>query len=354
MRILKYIIFVLLFLIVAGFFALRTEIVQMTLVEMQAERILERPSPLPEEDSLSGLLCGSRGPLPSAGTAETCILIKAGERIFIVDAGDGSITNLRDWGIDLGKIEAFLLTHTHSDHFSDLADLHLNAWVTQNRTDKLKVYGPEGTQSVTDGFEATYALDYKWRYEHHGNDVAPIEFAGFDTHIIDIESSIVIEDDDLRVTAFLVDHDPVKPSIGYRFDYKGRSITISGDTSYSENVIKHADKTDLLFHEALSYRLNKAGATAAYKVDETGNISTVLIDVLDYHTSPTQAARAAQLAKAKHLIFYHLIPYPEGLVAKMLFFDGVNDIYKNWKIGRDGVMGILPLNSDKVKITYID
>ena len=178
MRILKYVIFVLLFLIIAGFFALRTEIVQMTLVEMQAERMLERPSPLPEEDSLSGLLCGSRGPLPSAGTAETCILIKAGERIFIVDAGDGSITNLRDWGIDLGKIEAFLLTHTHSDHFSDLADLHLNAWVTQNRTDKLKVYGPEGTQSVTDGFEATYALDYKWRYEHHGNDVAPIEFAG--------------------------------------------------------------------------------------------------------------------------------------------------------------------------------
>ena len=109
-----------------------------------------------------------------------------------------------------------------------------------------------------------------------------------------------------------------------------------------------------MFHEALSYRLNKAGATAAYKVDETGNISTVLIDVLDYHTSPTQAAKAAQLAKAKHLIFYHLIPYPDGLVAKMLFFDGVNDIYKNWTIGRDGVMGILPLNSDKVKITYID
>ena len=158
MRIFKYIIFALLFLIVAGFFTLRTEIVQMTLVEMQAKRMLERPSPLPEEDSLSGLLCGSRGPLPSAGTAETCILIKAGERIFIVDAGDGSITNLRDWGIDLGKIEAFLLTHTHSDHFSDLADLHLNAWVTQNRTDKLKVYGPEGTQKVTDGFEATYAL----------------------------------------------------------------------------------------------------------------------------------------------------------------------------------------------------
>ena len=84
------------------------------------------------------------------------------------------------------------------------------------------------------------------------------------------------------------------------------------------------------------------------------SISTVLLDVLDYHTSPTQAAKAAQLAKAKHLIFYHLIPYPEGLVAKMLFFDGVNEIYKNWTIGRDGVIGILPLNSDKVKITYID
>ena len=68
-----------------------------------------------------------------------------------------------------------------------------------------------------------------------------------------------------------------------------------------------------MLHEALSYRLNKAGATAAYKVDETGNISTVLIDVLDYHTSPTQAAKAAQLAKAKHLIFY-LSAVSQGLM----------------------------------------
>ena len=84
MRVLKYIIFTLLLLLIAGFFALRTEIVQMTLAQMQAERLLDRPSPLPEEDSLSGLLCGSRGPLPSAGTAETCILIKAGERILLL------------------------------------------------------------------------------------------------------------------------------------------------------------------------------------------------------------------------------------------------------------------------------
>ena len=354
MKILKYTITTLLVIIITGFFLLRSEIVQMYLVEIQVERLLQRSSPLPEEDSLTGLLCGARGPLISAGTAETCILIKAGEKIYIVDAGDGSVTNLRNWNVDLGNVEAFLLTHTHSDHFSDLADLHLNAWVTQNRTDKLKVYGPEGTQSVTDGFEAAYALDYKWRHEHHGADVAPIEFAGFDTHIIDIESSIVFEDDDLTITAFLVDHDPVKPSVGYRFDYKGRSITISGDTSYSENLIKHANNTDLLFHEALSFKLNKAGATTAYKYDETGNISSVLIDVLDYHTSPTQAAEAAKLAKAKHLIFYHLIPYPDGLVAKMLFFDGVNDIYKNWTVGSDGVMGILPINSNDVKITYLE
>ena len=74
------------------------------------------------------------------------------------------------------------MTHLHSDHIADLADLHLMNWVTASRQSKLKVFGPEGVSSVTKGFEAAYALDYKFRNEHHGNEIAPIEVAGFDPY----------------------------------------------------------------------------------------------------------------------------------------------------------------------------
>jgi len=354
MKIFKYFVIISFVALIAIFFTVRSHTVQNILIKLDFDRQINKPNPLPAEDALTAVLCGSRGPLPAAYVAETCILIKAGKKVFIVDAGDGSVSNLRNWRIDLGDVNAFLLTHTHSDHYSDLADLHLNGWVIQNRQKKLKVYGPEGTKSITSGFEKAYQLDYKWRNEHHGDEVAPLDVAGFDTHIIDLNSSVIIEEDGLKVTAFLVQHDPVTPSVGYRFDYKGRSITISGDTSYSENLIKHAMNTDVLFHEALSNVMNTAAANIANDNPATKGIGTILTDVLDYHTAPAQAAKAANLANAKRLIFYHLIPYPDGLIAKMIFLRGVDKVRDEWTLGKDGTMVILPANSSEINLTTIE
>ena len=78
---------------------------------------------LPKEDALSAAVCGSRSPLPSPGRAETCILVAAGDDLFVVDIGDGSNDNLRGWNIDFRKIKAVLITHLHSDHISDLPGL---------------------------------------------------------------------------------------------------------------------------------------------------------------------------------------------------------------------------------------
>ncbi|HIC27037.1 MAG TPA: MBL fold metallo-hydrolase, partial [Gammaproteobacteria bacterium] len=76
---------------------------------------------LPTEDSLSAVICGSRSPIPSPGRAQTCVMVRAGENIYIVDIGDGSVSNLRNWGMPFNKIKSVLLTHLHSDHISDLA-----------------------------------------------------------------------------------------------------------------------------------------------------------------------------------------------------------------------------------------
>ena len=205
MRILRY-IFLLILILIAVFFLTRIPSVQDRVITNVINRVLNNQTILPE-DALSAVVCGSRSPLPSPGRAETCILIKAGKHLYVVDVGDGSETNLRNWRINLGKVKAVLLTHLHSDHISDLADLHLNAWITQSRSKKLIVYGPEGVDQVIKGFEGAYSLDYRFRNEHHGNDIAPLEVAGFNPYVIDLSNPVIIDEDGLKVTAFAVVHD---------------------------------------------------------------------------------------------------------------------------------------------------
>jgi len=351
MRILKYLILLILIVIIGVIVLTRIPAVQDRVTTNVINRILNSQATLPE-DALSAVVCGSRSPLPAPGRAEACILVTAGKNLYVIDVGDGSAANLRNWRIDLGNLRATLFTHLHSDHISDLADLQLNAWIAQSRLQKLKVYGPQGVEQVVKGFEEAYSLDYQFRNEHHGDDVAPLEVAGLDPYVIDLSNPVIIDEDGLKVTAFAVVHDPVEPALGYRFDYKGRSIVISGDTVYHENVIKNSMNTDVLFHEAQANHIIKIMEDATR---ESGNIyiSKIMSDITTYHTTPIEAAEVANEANVGHLVFYHLTPAPRnGLMANM-FVRGVNEIRKDWTLSEDGTMVILPLNSDEIEITSI-
>jgi ribonuclease Z len=65
----------------------------------------------------------------------------------------------------------------------------------------------------------------------------------------EISEGVVYDKAGVKVTAFEVDHAPVTPAFGYRIDYAGRSVVLSGDTRVSENLIRHAQGVDLLVHE---------------------------------------------------------------------------------------------------------
>ena len=303
------------------------------------------------DDSLSAVVCGSRSPIPSPGRAQTCILVNAGGNYYVVDIGDGSAANLNNWRIDTNKIRATLLTHLHSDHISDLADLHMMTWVNSAHKKPLDVFGPEGVQLVTQGFEDAYQLDYQYRHDHHGDEVAPIDIVGFNPHPIDLSNPVIINENGLKVTAFRVPHDPVEPALGYRFDYKGRSIVISGDTSYSENLIKNAKDADVLFHEAqANHQLDIMKDALA---DNKGLVK-VLDDIVTYHSTPIEAAQAANLANVDHLMFYHLTPAPRNKMMERMFFRGVNEVRKDWSATEDGTMVVLPLDSNEIKITKVN
>ena len=353
MKIIKYLIIILLALIVGLYFLTRVPFVQDRIVTSVIKNTFANPFSFPD-DALTALVCGTRSPLPSEGRAETCILIKAGENLFIIDVGDGSVNNLRNWRVDLSSVKAVLFSHLHSDHISDLADLHLYTWINNpSKSEKLIVYGPEGVEQVTKGFQEAYKLDFKYRYEHHGNDVAPIDLAGYEPITINLQNPVIIDDKDLKVTAFKVIHDPVEPSLGFRFEYKGRSIVISGDTIFTENTIKNSMNADVLFHEAQANHMVKILEEENRKA---GNlmVSKIMQDVLDYHTTPVEAAEIANKANVKHLVFYHLNPAPRNSIMENMFVRGVNDIRGDWTLSKDGTMVILPFNSDKIEITKIN
>ena len=352
MKILKYLIFIVLaaFLLIA--ILTRIPAAQDRVMTSALNNLQNQEIDL-YDNSLTALVCGSRSPLPHPRRAETCILINAGGSYYVIDVGDGSASNLRSYGVNLGKIKAVLLTHLHSDHISDLADIHLGTWVAQSRTKRLDVYGPSGVEFVTKGFEDAYKLDFKYRNEHHGDEVAPINIVGFDPHPVDLLNPVVINENGLKVTAFKVPHDPVKPALGYRFDFKGRSIVISGDTSYSENLITYAKDADVLFHEAQANHILEIMKGVANKA---GNSLTakVLDDITTYHTTPKDAAKVANLANVDHLVFYHLTPSPRTSIMERMFFRGVNKIRKDWSVADDGTMVVLPLDSDEIKISKVN
>jgi len=352
-KFLKYLFIVVAVLLVSVFILLRQPAFQDKLLESAIENLAAPSTYLPEEDALTAVVCGSRSPIPAPDRAETCILIQAGENIFIFDTGGGSAQNLNNWNTPWDRVKGIFYTHLHSDHIFDIADFHQATWINGGRKSKQKVYGPEGVQMLTDGIELAYTKDYFFRNEHHGDTVAPLNVAGFDTHTVDLNSPILINNGDLKITAYRVSHDPVDPALGYRIEYKGRSISISGDTIYDENLVNNSKNVDVLFHESMSIDLLNLINKNAERIGNT-MAAKVTIDIQDYHTPIPEIVQAAQEANVGHLVFYHHLPAPRNQLMENIMYRGVDEIMDNWTASDDGTMVILPTNSDEIIITSVD
>ena len=129
MKFIKYLFVVLILLGTLSYSLFQISGVQDFLAKKSIEQQFKQRNLFSEEDALSALVCGSRSPFPDPDRAETCILVKAGQNLFVVDIGDGSMSNLQKWQVDLGKVDAVLLTHLHSDHIADLPGLNFASWL---------------------------------------------------------------------------------------------------------------------------------------------------------------------------------------------------------------------------------
>ena len=331
-----------LLLVVLGAALLFQRQIGMTITKQVVERAFQDQLLASLPDGLHAGLCGSGSPLPDPTRAGPCVFVVAGKHVYVVDAGEGSPRKMALMGLSPGLIDAILLTHFHSDHIGGLGEMTLQRWGGASHKDPVPVIGPQGVESVVQGFNDAYALDKKYRIAHHGEATMPPSGAGGVARPFTLDGSdrsqVVLEQDGLTITAFAVNHAPVFPAAGYRFDYRGRSVVISGDTAPSSTLAKYARGADVLFHEGLQTAMVAVLHDAAVRHDRAG-LAKITADIPSYHTTPEDAARIAQQAGVRQLMFYHTIPpLPFAYINATFLGDAPKIFTGPITVGKDGML----------------
>jgi ribonuclease Z len=239
-------------------------------------------------------LLGTGVPIPHPERFGPATLIEAGDQTILIDAGRGAAIRLFQLGVPIGRIDALLLTHFHSDHTVGIPDLWLTGWLSSYfaaRRRPFHVVGPTGTSELMRHLDAAYSRDVEIRVE---DEKLSREYAAITTEEFD-QDGVVYEAGGLRVIAFTVDHGAaIKPAYGYRIEYNDHSAVISGDTRYNENVVKYSTGVDLLIHEV---------AMAQPELLAEAHIQRIL----NHHTSPREAGLVFTRAKPKLAAYTHLV-----------------------------------------------
>jgi ribonuclease Z len=296
-------------------------------------------------DGMRVIVCGSASPLGRGlDRAQACIAVVTAEHFFLFDVGARSPVRMAQARLPMARINGVFLTHFHSDHIAALPDVNLASWV-QGRAAPLDVYGGPGVERVVDGFNAAYGLDRGYRTAHHGAARLPPELGAMRANAFE-PGGVVWQDELLTVTSFAVEHPPIEPAVGYRVDYRGRSVVISGDTNAADGLFAAARGADLLLHDALSRTVLDPMIEAA--TDLGLPVAEIMTDVIDYHADVTSLPARAAEAGIKRLALYHLVPAPPNALIERMFLRGLPD---DVILTRDLHTFDLPADSDEIRIT---
>lgn len=330
-----------------------------------ARQQMARSSQLPTgDDALRVVLCGTSSPLPLRQAAKACTLVVAGGKLFVVDVGPESPENLALWRIPTPNIEAVFLTHFHSDHIGELGELNMQGWA-QGRRQPLKVFGPAGVDQVVGGFNAAYSFDRQYRNAHHshGQGLLPLEAAVMAPYPADFvqpgdvpagRTQVIYNAGGVTVTAIETDHRPVAPAFSYRFNYKGRSVVITGDTVLNDGLTAAARGADVLVSEAQAHHLQDLMANEAEAIGQK-TLASVLKDTSRYHINPVEAARLANRAGVRELVYTHIAPPLVFGLLKTPWLRGVSKERPDGvTIGRDGMLITIPLDGSAIRFDQLE
>ena len=249
-------------------------------------------APLAAEAQIRVTLLGTGCPPAVMNRFGPSTLVEAGGQKLLFDAGRGALQRLTELMVPWQDVQGVFLTHLHSDHVVGFPDLWLTGWlIAPGRNVPLQVWGPRGTSNMMSHLQEAYSYDIQVRTKNDG--LAP---DGAMLRVKEISEGVVYNRTGVTVTAFEVDHAPVKPAFGYRIDYGERSVVLSGDTRVSENPIRHARGVDVLVHEVFAPEtLERAGVPPARAES-----------IVDYHTTAEQAGRVFEQARPKLAVFSHI------------------------------------------------
>ncbi|MGH7320279.1 MAG: MBL fold metallo-hydrolase [Candidatus Rokuibacteriota bacterium] len=251
-------------------------------------------------------LLGTGCPPPNPRRRGPAVLVARGDARFLVDAGSGVAVQLQLAGVRVLDLHRIFLTHLHSDHVIDLGHLLVTRWIIGQNA-PLEVFGPTGIRAHVERLQALWEWDVDVRRSHMRDRARPA------VAVTEIQEGVVFRSGGVTVTAFSVEHEPVKPAFGFRFDGDDRAIVISGDTRPCENLIRHARDADLLIHECTDATQTQWTPGCGWPSREDK-----VKDLAAYHTGPDEVGQVAARAKARTLVLTHMMPAsdPSDLAAR--------------------------------------
>jgi ribonuclease Z len=220
------------------------------------------------------------------------ILVEAGGQKFLFDAGRGALQRLNQLKVRWQDVRGVFFTHLHSDHVVGFPDLWLTGWFTPGRSVPLNVWGPRGTKNMMSHLEQ--AFDFDIRIRLYDDRPSP---DGIVLLTEEIGEGVVYDKGGVKITAFEVDHAPIRPAFGYRVDYASRSIVLSGDTRVSDNLIRYAQGVDVLVHEGASPDTFLRAGTAPEWAKS----------IVAHHVTPEQAGEVFSRTKPKLAVYSHIV-----------------------------------------------
>lgn len=297
---------------------------------------------LTDPSTITVVMCGTGAPIPS-DRAQACTAVFAGGQYLVFDTGDGAQRSMEDNGLPVADIDAVFLTHFHSDHMADLGETISRSWILGRRTE-LPVYGGATVERVVEGFNMVYTADELYRLAHHGEDVlAPDTLPAVAMRIDDpgTEGAVVYDVDGVVVKAYRVNHAPVAPSLGFRVEYRGSSVGISGDTVDTEGLRNLARGADVLVSEVMDRAFMLDTACAFERTGDARN-AQLFRDVRTYHIALEDVAAVAAEAGVGQLVLTHMTPSLPQEQAESLFALPIAQIY-------DGTI-LVPADGDRVSV----
>ena len=271
------------------------------------------------------LLGTAGGPSPKPNRAAPAQVIVVNGVSYVIDCGNGVARQMVLAKLRLASIRNVFVTHHHSDHNADYGNLLLLAWGT-DLTSRVDTYGPPPLAEMTRQSLALNDYDIRTRIADEGR--PPLKDLIFAHEIT--SGGFVMSDENVKVTAALVEHPPVEPAFAYRFDCPDRSIVISGDTRPSDNLIKLAQGADVLVHEVMYLPALDS------LVASIPNAKTLREHLIASHTTTEQVGRIASAAGVKTLVLSHFVPGGFPFLNDEVWFDAVRPHFSgNLIVGHD-------------------